>query len=115
MSICIAVSILAKELEQQLTNITLGQKQMIGALKDAPRYCDERRLDLWEEAYKNALKDDEELLENFQLIDLVYELGAFNLFGAFDAVGTQNLYNHIVRQLTNKGLVVSKDFDVSKW
>ena len=52
---------------------------------------------------------------NFAAIDLVYELGRYNLFGEFDEDGVLRRYHITVAELAGRNISVKRDLDVSKW
>jgi hypothetical protein len=116
MPISETVAVLAQEIEEQLPDLSACQLKLLAVLKEMPKYSAEGRLDLWETDYTNAINDGEENTHNVLMIDLIFELGARNLYGAFDASGTQRFYQEVLlKQFIHKGFSVSENLDVSGW
>lgn len=84
-------------------------------LRAAPVYRDACRLDAWDSAYRHASADGP-VSPEVELLDLIYyELGSFNLYGAFDVAGTAEEYRRVVRELEARGVRVSPAADVTDW
>ena len=115
MTVSTAVSALAKAIESQITNPTDAQARSLAVLRQMPAFSDQRRLDDWEREYKASLSDCEEHLNNSKAIDLVFELGALNLYTTFRGDLTANCYRQLVGQLSSLGYSVPEDIDVSTW
>jgi hypothetical protein len=49
------------------------------------------------------------------LLDAIADLGTYNLYGAFDAPGTQEKYNRVVKLLQAEGVQVPSGFDLVGW
>lgn len=115
MTVSTTVTALAKAIESQITSPTDAQARSLTLLQQMPAFSDQRRLDDWEREYKASLKDDEEHLNNSQAIDLVFELGALNLYTTFRGDLTAKYYRQLVGQLSSLGYSVPEDLDVSTW
>lgn len=116
MSVCNAVTILACEVEEQLSNMTSTQREMLNLLKNMNKYCEEGRLDDWEYDFGNILSDyNERDLENYKILVEIFNFGAYNLYGKFDLDGTNLYYKKITDFLNEQGYKVSTDLDVSTW
>jgi hypothetical protein len=116
MALCRVIATLASQLEFQLEGMQENHRNMIAVMKNMPFYLEEGSLAKWESAYRAAIGDiEDESSTSYQAIDLVYELAGLNLFGAFQAAETQSLYKNIVVQLSNMGLQVTENMDVSQW
>jgi len=109
------VSVLAKELEEQLHGITPSQAEMLAALRDMARYKEIEDLGAWNSRYKNSRKKKERGDTNFKAIELVYEIGRYNLFTEFDEGGTLRRYQIAQLELLKQGVLVSRSLDVSRW
>ena len=116
MSLCLTISKLASEIELQLNDLSNEHRKMIQVAKSMPKYLDEKNLANWERDYREAIHPNEdELSNNYQIIDLLYELASFNLFGKYQAQETLSLYRNVAAQLSDKGIKVTNNFNVDKW
>lgn len=116
MALCRTVATLAGQLEFQLEGMQENHRNMIAVMKNMPFYLEKGNLAEWESAYRDSIGDaEDESSASYRAIDLVYELAGLNLFGAFQVGETQSLYKNIVVQLSNMGLQVSENMDVSRW
>jgi hypothetical protein len=115
MSLCRTVSILAKEIESQLNNLSDSERRMLEVMKNMPSYLNSGNLSQWEADYRASMNDEDEERMNFRIIELLYELPGLNLFGALDAKKTKSIYSFIVQELTNNGIKVSEGLDVHEW
>jgi hypothetical protein len=115
MSLCKTVSVLAKEIQSQLNDLSVSERKMLKVMERMPSYLESGDLSQWESDYRASINDEDEGRMNFKLIELLYELPGLNLFGAFDAQKSESTYNFIVQELTNSGIKVSKDLNVHEW
>jgi hypothetical protein len=115
MSVSEAVSVIAEDLHGQLAPLSGTHSNMLRVLKEMPRYVAENALAEWEAAYRASTVDADESDVVFRTIESVYELGAFNLFAAFDAIGVERYYRDLQRKLLEQGLSVRGGADVSYW
>ena len=115
MPICETVSMIAKRLEEQLPGPTANQLKMLAVLKAMPDYKQRGELPLWNADYKSSRNKDEKSTPNFAAIELVYELGRYNLFGEFDEDGVLRRYHITVAELARRNISVNRDLDVSEW
>ncbi len=116
MSLCKVVSNLAKELRSQLCNLDQEHLNMLNVMEKMPEYLARNDLAEWEAEYRKATPIDvDETCENYQIIDMLYELAGFNLFGLFQQDKTKEIYSWLVSQLKNRGIKVKGGLDVSTW
>ncbi len=116
MSLCKTVSVLAKEIESQLTELSGSERRMIEVMKNMPSYLEAGDLSQWEADYRASMNDDEdEGRLNYWVIELLYELPALNLFGAFDPKKSESIYSFIIQGLAEIGIKVSENLDVHEW
>jgi hypothetical protein len=115
MPISETVAALAAEVEEQLRGVTPSQGRMLAALKDMPRYKELGNLEEWNARYRNARDRAERNEPNFKAIELVYEIGRYNLSTIFDKGGTRRRYLVSHLQLREQGILVSWSRDVSTW
>jgi hypothetical protein len=115
MPICETVSVLAKQLEEQLSSVTPEQSRMLAILKEMPRYRQKGDLHSWSTDYKNSRNKNENSDPNFSAIELIYEIGRYNLSTEFDQEGTVRLYHIATAMLAKGNISISRDLDVSKW
>src|SRR6266404_6340752 len=114
MPICETVSLLARQLEEQLSNITPSQSNMLALLQEMPRYRERDDLRAWSAGYKACRNENEKSDPNYRAIELVYEIGRYNVSTEFDEEGTHRLYCIAILQLGQRNVVVSQDLDVSR-
>ncbi len=88
MPICETVSILAKQLEEQLPGLTPNQSKMLAVLQRDAQLKERNDLGSWIAHYKNSRNKDEKSQSNVEAIELVYEIGRYNLATIFDEQGT---------------------------
>ena len=115
MPICETVSTLAKQLEEQLPALTPNQHKMLTVLKEMPSYKERNDLSSWSSHYKNSRSKEEKLQPNFESIELVYEIGRYNLSTVFDEQGTFRRYMIALVALGERKISVHRDLDVSQW
>jgi len=115
MPICETVSVLASRLEEQLPNITQSQSKMLGVLKDMPRYREKGDLPAWSTDYKACRNKNEKSDPNYTAIELVYEVGRYNVGTEFDEKGTVRIYRVATFYLAKRNISVPRFLDVSQW
>ncbi len=97
MSLCNTIATLAHEVEKQLSDISETQLAMLEILKKMPEYKKKKRLDLWDDDYRNVMSETNSF--NNRIIDRIWNLGGFNLFGAFEVNKTYQYYQQMVQDL----------------
>lgn len=115
MGLCESISIIVKEIENQLIDITTAQLNMISVIKNAPYYLENNNLSQFDSDYRKAMNAKEENEYNFQIIELIYELPALNLYGVFQKKETEKLYKLIFTQLEEKQIIISKNLPMQDW
>ena len=116
MSVSQTIFILASEVETQLINLSESHQKMLSVLKELPKFVELRNLSKWDEHYKKSIPDDEdETSINYKIIDLLYELAATNLYGAFQKSETQRIYKLILSELKRQNIKVTKYSSLEKW
>ncbi len=116
MSVCRTISILASEVEGQLTDISESHRNLLSVMKEMPRYLSDSNLAEWEADYRNAISIDEnEESNNYRAIDLIYEIAALNLFGEFEAEKTKEIYHMAISELRKMNINVTSNLSVDKW
>jgi hypothetical protein len=108
------VAELANALTAARQPLTHRERFLLHVLSGMPKYRDVSRLDLWETAYKEVIPDND-LSETEQIIDDIFSLGQYNLYGAFDAAGTTDCYNKLAARLAQKGLRLPPVQGVQDW
>ena len=81
-----------------------------------PEYLERANLANWERDYRDSIHPNEdESSHNYQIIDLLYELASFNLFGSYQPKETRDLYRNVASQLSDKGLEITNNLNVEEW
>ncbi len=106
---------MAREVEVQSSDLGVEQGEALIVLKKMPEYGKIERLDLWEENFHNAVKKNNGENKNLEIVEEIFELGTYNLYGAFAKKGTQVFYNNLVKKLIEQGFSLRNDMDVSCW
>lgn len=115
MGVCLAVGELALAVDAaygddpQVRSIAL-------ALASMPSWLKHRRLDLWESRVQDAFADADIAAVPMSLLEAIFDFGAFNLYGKFDADQTaRNLLRSVMELCTHHGSKVSAAQSVSIW
>jgi hypothetical protein len=87
---------------------------LVHILRSMPVYRDANRLDLWESAFRNAGRDMPPSREN-ELLDLIWDLATYNLYGAFDAAGTSAEYQRLAKDLLAAGVPAPASIQFVGW
>ncbi|MEN8220841.1 MAG: hypothetical protein ABFS56_31700 [Pseudomonadota bacterium] len=114
---------LASNIELQVSELTPHQQLLIYILKGTPLYVKCRRLDLWENAYKDIWKNlcqEEQKEANHksritELINLVFELGDLNLYCAFDRKETHRAYKKVKAKWAKLDLPTLHTMNFTDW
>lgn len=115
MPVCESVSILAKELEEVLVDLTEPERKRLSALKKMPKYLEEMRLDLFDEEFTSAYSDEEnESTISFQAIEIIGNLAFENMYVAFSLEDTLSTYKWAIEELRKLGIFISNNLDMSE-
>ncbi len=114
MGVCEFVGSLADAVAATQGGISGWHNLLLHILRSAPIYRDAGRLDAWDEAFRHArgAAESSHLLE---LIDAIFDLGSYNMFGAFDTSGTQQEYERLVQKFQAAGILVPNTPVFSGW
>jgi hypothetical protein len=122
MILCKTVATLANKVRGQLKNSTEIQQKMLDVIEKMPDYCREKRLDNWEEEYTKVynimyglLGSDPAEGSNEHAINEIFELGAYNLYAAFQTYKTKEYYQKMVTTLLQQGITIPDNLPVSDW
>jgi hypothetical protein len=116
MPLCEVVAELADSIASVRHPFTPREAFLLHLLRSMPLYRDIHRLDLWDHCCGQVMKmRNGELTETERLIDFVWELGAENLYGAFDRPVTKTCFDRVAPDLVSAGIPVPKAPDLSGW
>jgi len=116
MGICATVRNLAICLRETEFPFTQRQKLQLEILKLGPNYLEIMNLPAWESAFQDTMLDDDDLSEQGILISEIYELGMFNMYGAFQVNETKKYADKVVKALIDKGVKVNEnELEFEKW
>jgi hypothetical protein len=90
---------------------------LVFILRGMPLFRDVRRLDLWDEAYREvAAATADSMTATEKLLEAVYELGAECLYGAYSESATRGMYRRSVLPLLEEANIEPpKSLDFSTW
>lgn len=124
MSISKATEHLAKLLRDHFLNVD-PKDSVIRFLDEVARMSEFRdisNLDAWERAVLNVYTDNEwdkfEQRNDFNVLESVWEVGRFNMYGAIDEKETRNFYQQAaskVKSHTGLATFEADCFDFSEW
>lgn len=114
MGLCEIVGSLADAVAATQDDRSGWQNLLLHILRSAPIYRDADRLDVWDEAFRYA-RGEAEPSPFVELIDAIHDLGSYNLYGAFDASGTQQEYDRLVQRFRAAGIPTPVAPDLSDW
>lgn len=112
------IGIIANEVKAQLSNKTEDHLKLLDAIAKMPKYYNQKRLDLWEQNYTKiykALPLKSKKDHNISIIKNLFDLGAHNLYGAFEKKTTIKKYKELVTELSTYGITIPSNLDVSDW
>ena len=112
--LCDLVSELAKLVGRQCAPLSDREAYLTFVLTGMPYFRDVKRLDIWETAFTNLLEDDF-ASETERLLGAIYELGSYNLYGAFSSEGTTAAYKVTQQILNDVGLDPPNIVDIPDW
>ncbi len=115
MGLCEVVGCLADAVAARHSDRRGWHNLLIHILRAAPIYRDAGRLDAWDEAFRYARGDTESSSPIVELLDSIADLGSYNMYGAFDAPGTQQEYNRLVQRFEAAGVPIPTAPDLSDW
>lgn len=114
MGVCVAVRELALAVDAaygddpEVRSIAL-------ALASMPSWMQQRRLDLWESHVQDVFAKADVATVPMSLLEAIFDLGAFNLYGTFDADGTARNLRSVMDLCAHHGLEVDSAQSVSDW
>jgi hypothetical protein len=124
MSISRATEHLAKHLRNHFLRVN-PEDMAIRLIEEVARigeFRDAGNLDAWENAVLKTYSDKEwdvfERRDDFEVIESVWEVGRFNMYGAIDEKGTKQFYQQAankVKSYTGFSTFEADRFDFSKW
>src|SRR5215213_2746220 len=103
MSLCEVISELAALVARQRAPLSAREAYLAFILTGMPYFRDIRRLDLWETAY-NGVAPDRGASQTEQLLEELFQLGQYNLYGAYSPEGTQRCYRDLRQKFIAAGL-----------
>ena len=83
-------------------------------LEGMPRFRNVGRLDIWESAYQ-SVSELHNQSKTEALLEKVFELGRFNLYGAFDTDGTMHYFEELGQQFAKHGYELPSNCDLSEF
>ena len=114
MSLCEFISEVAAILVRERSPMSTREAYLSFVLQGMPYFRDVRRLDLWETAYiEVAPREDPSQTE--RLLDELFSLGSYNLYGAFDPEGTRRCYERLREKFTESGHSLPESAHLSDW
>jgi hypothetical protein len=108
------VASLAEAIAAARQPLSPREAYLLHVLRGMPLYRDIGRLDLWESAY-NEVAPADGASETERLIDDLFGLGQYNLYGAFDAGGTVTYYHRLLASLAGSGIKPPPVADIQNW
>jgi hypothetical protein len=114
LGLCEVVGSLADSVEEAQGNLSGWHNLLLHILRSASIYRDAGRLDAWDEAFRYA-RGDTESSHLVELIDAIYDLGSYNMYGAFDVPGTQQEYERLVQKFQEAGIPTPETPGLSGW
>jgi hypothetical protein len=112
--LCELVAILTKAVAKVRPTHDPKSALLVHILSAAPVYLDAGRLDAWDQAYTYA-RGNEPASAEIELLDMIFDLGSYNLYGAFDAAGTMAEYSRLVQNLERSGVPTPVVSELSVW
>lgn len=114
MGVCKSVSILAQSVLDDCSGMEARQELQLQLLKLGPLYLEISNLPLWESALQNTFLDEDDESTVGILINELYELAMFNMYGAFDISQTVKFGAQVIETLKDNGVSISinsKEFE----
>src|SRR5579884_2495519 len=103
MGVCETVKSLAEAVAKAKALEKPRHRLLVEILRLMPLYRDIGDLSAWESAIHGALGQDDES-EVGQLLWEVFEFGTYNMYGAFDAEGTAEVFRHLSQWMAQRGV-----------
>ena len=115
LGLCETIAALADAVGITFENRSAWDDLLIHILRSAPVYRDAGRLDAWDEAYRHARGGLDHSTSIIELLDLIAELGTYNMYGAFDVTGTKVEYDRVVSALAGQGVRIPTVPAITGW
>jgi len=115
MGICATVKDLAEAIEKSKLDVHAQHRHQIEILSDMQRYADARDLGNWESTFQSTLDELDDQSEVGLLLWEIFELGRFNLYAAFNPVGTQYEYETLKKLLLQHGVRIDTVHSNDDW
>lgn len=115
MGVCSAVREAALAIDAAFGDDDPRVRPAAQAVASMPDWLKQRRLDLWEAHVQEVFPVTTERGTPMSLLDEVFEFGRFNLYTAFQADKTANVFRKLIVQLSEHGLMVDEHQSVSEW
>jgi hypothetical protein len=114
LGLCDVIASLADAVADKHGSRSSWDNLLIHILRAAPIYRDAGGLDAWDEAFRYARRGatSSPILE---LLDAIADLGSHNLYGAFDAHGTEREYTLLVQKFGAAGVQTPLAPNLSGW
>jgi hypothetical protein len=105
MGVSVAVREMANAVAAMFDDPTV--RSVASVLAEMPDWSQQRHLDVWEQRSQDALANVDTKEVPMNLLDEIFEFGAFNLYGAFDVAGTTRNYRQLIETLSKHSVAVS--------
>jgi hypothetical protein len=105
MGVSVAVREMANAVAATFDDPTV--RSVASVLAEMPDWSQQRRLDVWEQRSQDALANVDTRAVPMNLLDEIFEFGAFNLYGAFDVAATTRNYRQLIETLSRHSVAVS--------
>lgn len=115
MSVCESVSIIAKELEEQLGELSSAKQSRLNTLKVMPTYLKKMRLDLFDKDFTGTYIDGEDKgSKTYKAIEILAGLAFENMYVAFSLDDTMRTYKWVIEELGKINITISTNLDMSE-
>ena len=115
MGVCDVTADIAVAISRVRAPLTAREACLLFILRGMPLFRDIRRLDLFDQAYRDVAPDEGQSATE-RLIDATFWLGADCFYGAYSEASTRDYYtNTLVPLLQKEGVPVPSLPDLSDW
>ena len=114
MGLCEVISEIALLVASQRAPLSEREAYLAFILQGMPYFRNIRRLDLWEAAYQEVAPDTD-ASQTEHLFGELFELGRYNLYGAFSQDGIRRGYEELKEKFIACGVSVSHSGDILDW